>query len=409
MFGRTLVVKIKVWSVSQVNSYIRSIIDGDILLNSFFAEGELSNVKLHTSGHIYFTLKDGKSSINCVMFKTYADSLTFAPKDGMKVVVCGYVSFFEKTGQVQLYAEMIESVGKGSLYVAFEQLKQKLQDDGLFDPAHKKSLPAFPKCIAVITSITGAAVQDIIDVITRRNKCVKIVILPVLVQGENAPAEIVSAIKQANAWAGADAIILGRGGGSIEDLWAFNDEMVARSIYSSNIPVISAVGHETDFTIADFVADLRAPTPSAAAELAVPELDLITEYVFELENRMTTALSNKTNAYEHRLKSAVCRKAFANPLEIFNAKKKLMADLYKTMNKEINYRLDKKMNQIGACAKLLENSSPLKVLSRGYTITYGSDGKIISSINGVDESNTIKIRFKDGTATAIVDKKELDD
>lgn len=401
--------KVKIWKVSQINSYIRGIIDGDILLNSFFAEGEISNFKIHTAGHIYFTLKDEKSSINCVMFKTYAESVTFDLVNGTKIIVCGYISVYEKTGQIQLYVELIEPLGKGRQYAAFEQLKLKLKNEGLFDEDKKKKIPAYPKCVGVITSGTGAAVRDIINVIKRRNPNVKIVVLPVLVQGENAPAEIISAIKDINVWEKADVVILGRGGGSAEDLWAFNDESVARSIYNSSIPIISAVGHETDFTIADLAADLRAPTPSSAAELAVPDLISVKNYYFDLRDSMADCLNGKIIYARERLNHILNRNVMQNPHEIISIKRKTVIDLYKTINKEIEHKLTISRNRLHSELKSLENISPLKVISRGYVLARDKKGSVVTNVNNIEINDRIQFQFRDGYTVATINEKRLGD
>ena len=261
----------KVYSVSQINNYIKRLFENDVFLQDIYIEAEISNFKAHSSGHLYMTLKDSGAAVNAVMFRSYAEKLKFMPEDGMKVLINGYISLYEKTGQYQFYVLSMEPAGKGALYIAYEQLKERLERSGVFDQKYKKDIPSYPKCVAVITSPTGAAVRDIIQVSGRRNPNVKIVVVPVLVQGDDAAPSIANAIESVNKWGQADTIIVGRGGGSIEDLWAFNEEMVARAIFESKIPIISAVGHETDFTIADFIADMRAPTPSAAAEIAIPE------------------------------------------------------------------------------------------------------------------------------------------
>lgn len=386
--------KVKIWKISQINSYIKSIIDSDVLLNSFFAEGEISNLKFHTSGHIYFTLKDEKSSINCVMFKIYAESINFQLNAGMKVIVCGYVSFYDKTGQVQIYTEMIEPIGLGRLYANFEQLKAKLFSEGLFE--NKRPLPPYPKCVAVITSETGAAVHDIIRIIRRRNKGVKIVIFPSLVQGAEAPSEIVSAIKRVNAWGKADVIILGRGGGSVEDLAAFNDELVARAIHFSKIPVISAVGHEIDFTIADFAADLRAPTPSAAAELAVPEISQIASYHRDLTGRLDLGMLNKLDSCRQIMDNLLKRKVMKDPFEVPRLKKNRLENLYRILNKDVLYVIEKNMLRLTANIKSLENTSPLNVILRGYTLAFDMDGKAVTSVENISVHDQLKFKFKDG-------------
>ena len=262
--------QVNVYTVSQINGYIKRLIDSDVFLSGLHIEGEISNFKLHSSGHLYFSLKDKTGSIDCVMFRSAAQYLEFMPKNGDAVLVGGRVSLYEKTGKYQVYVDYMQPAGLGALHAEFEKLKQKLAAEGLFDEKFKKPIPEYPKTVALVTSPTGAAVRDMIDVSRRRNPSIKLVIVPVLVQGENAAADIAKGIELVNEWGGADTIIVGRGGGSMEDLWAFNEEIVARAIFKSEIPVISAVGHEVDFTIADFAADFRAPTPSAAAELAIP-------------------------------------------------------------------------------------------------------------------------------------------
>ena len=297
----------KVYTVSQINNYIKRILENDVLLSDVYIEAEISNFKAHTSGHLYFTLKDSGAAINAVMFRSYAERLKFMPESGMKVVARGYISLYEKTGQYQLYVNSMEPAGIGALYLAYEQLKARLEKAGVFDQKYKKPIPQMPKTVAVITSPTGAAVRDIINVAGRRNPNVEIVIVPTLVQGKNAGPEIVNAIEKVNKWNKADTIILGRGGGSIEDLWAFNEEIVAIAIFDSHIPIISAVGHETDFTIADFISDMRAPTPSAGAEIAVPEGNAINEKVVNLYEKITnniqTRYSNNLSKYKYCINS----------------------------------------------------------------------------------------------------------
>ena len=295
----------KIYSVSQINRYIRGVLENDVILSGVWVRGEISNFKKHTSGHLYFTLKDSDGAISCIMFKGDADIMPFVPENGMSAVIYGYVSLYEKTGQYQLYAQIIEPYGIGSLAAAYEQLKRKLSEEGLFDEDFKRPICRFPKKIAVITSPTGAAIRDIINISHRRNPAAEIVVVPVLVQGERAADTIVQAIKDVNEWKKADTIIVARGGGSIEDLWAFNEEKVARAIFASNIPVISAVGHETDFTIADFVSDLRAPTPSAAAELAVNDIFADIAYINSLKDRLDFALQSRFSNYSGELKNLV--------------------------------------------------------------------------------------------------------
>lgn len=278
--------KSHIYSVSQINRYIKNLIEKDIFLRDIFIEAEISNFKVHTSGHFYFTLKDEFAAINTVMYKSYSRDIKFLPENGMKVTVYGYISIYEKTGQYQLCVKIMEPTGKGALYAAFEQLKNKLEKEGLFDIGRKRRIPRFPRKIAVLTSPVGAAIRDIIRISERRNPNIKIIVVPVIVQGESAAKSICDGLSLINRYKDADVIILGRGGGSIEDLWCFNEESVARAVFKSKIPVISAVGHETDFTISDFVADFRASTPSAAAEIAVPSLYDIRDNVYALYDEL---------------------------------------------------------------------------------------------------------------------------
>ena len=300
----------KVYSVSQINNYIKRLFENDVFLQDIYIEAEISNFKAHSSGHFYMTLKDSGASVNAVMFRSYAEKLKFMPEDGMKVLINGYISLYEKTGQYQFYALNMEPAGKGALYIAYEQLKERLERSGVFDPKYKKDIPSYPKCIAVITSPTGAAVRDIINVSGRRNPNVKIVVIPVLVQGDDAAPSIANAIESVNKWGQADTIIVGRGGGSIEDLWAFNEEMVARAIFDSKIPIISAVGHETDFTIADFIADMRAPTPSAAAEIAVPENEGMSLAVMNNYRRLNYLMDSILSSSKNTLQTLSTKHCF---------------------------------------------------------------------------------------------------
>lgn len=297
-------------TVSELNNYVKKKIDDDEFLNNVYVRGEISNCKLHYTGHIYFTLKDEKSLIKCIMFKSYTPHLTFVPKDGMKVMIFGTVSVFERDGVYQIYAKAMKEDGIGTLYEAYEKLKAKLEAEGLFDASHKKKIPQFPREIGVLTASTGAVIRDIINVSTRRNPKVHITLLPVPVQGPAAAEAIVNGIKKMNELKKVDVIILGRGGGSLEDLWPFNEEMVARAIYESEIPIISAVGHETDYSISDFVADLRAPTPSAAAELAVPNIEDVKYTILQIENRYKILLKKKVELKKIQYEKCMQRQSF---------------------------------------------------------------------------------------------------
>ena len=388
-------------SVTELNKYIKDKIDKDEMLNNVFVKGEISNYKHHYTGHLYFTLKDENSLIKCIMFKGYAANLKFEPKDGMKVTIFGSVSVFERDGVYQIYVKAMQEDGIGSLYKAYEEMKAKLEKEGLFDQSHKKKIPLMPKCIGVLTSNTGAVIRDIINVSTRRNPNVYIKLLPVPVQGPGAAEKIVDAIKLMNEKKLADVIIVARGGGSLEDLWPFNEEIVARAIYDSELPVISAVGHETDFTIADFVADLRAPTPSAAAELAVPNIADIKLKLEGYNNRYKLALKKKVEFMRLRYEKCMNSRVFKEPLQKINEKYILIDMKVKTMQNSIsNIYNSKKTNMIKHIAKL-DALSPLKTLIRGYSIVQ-SNGKIVKSVSQIKKDDEVDIRLIDGKAKAKV-------
>ena len=388
-------------SVTELNKYIKDKIDKDEMLNNVFVKGEISNYKHHYTGHLYFTLKDENSLIKCIMFKGYAANLKFEPKDGMKVTIFGSVSVFERDGVYQIYVKAMQEDGIGSLYKAYEEMKAKLEKEGLFDQSHKKKIPLMPRCIGVLTSNTGAVIRDIINVSTRRNPNVYIKLLPVPVQGPGAAEKIVDAIKTMNEKKLADVIIVARGGGSLEDLWPFNEEIVARAIYDSELPVISAVGHETDFTIADFVADLRAPTPSAAAELAVPNIADIKLKLEGYNNRYKLALKKKVEFMKLRYEKCMNSRVFKEPLQKINEKYILIDMKVKTMQNSIsNIYNSKKTNMIKHIAKL-DALSPLKTLTRGYSIVQ-SNGKVVKSVNQIKKDDEIDIRLIDGKAKAKV-------
>ncbi len=388
-------------SVTELNKYIKDKIDKDEMLNNVFVKGEISNYKHHYTGHLYFTLKDENSLIKCIMFKGYAANLKFEPKDGMKVTIFGSVSVFERDGVYQIYVKAMQEDGIGSLYKAYEEMKAKLEKEGLFHQSHKKKIPLMPRCIGVLTSNTGAVIRDIINVSTRRNPNVYIKLLPVPVQGPGAAEKIVDAIKLMNEKKLADVIIVARGGGSLEDLWPFNEEIVARAIYDSELPVISAVGHETDFTIADFVADLRAPTPSAAAELAVPNIADIKLKLDGYNNRYKLALKKKVEFMKLRYEKCMNSRVFKEPLQKINEKYILIDMKVKTMQNSIsNIYNSKKTNMIKHIAKL-DALSPLKTLTRGYSIVQ-SNGKVVKSVNQIKKDDEIDIRLIDGKAKAKV-------
>ena len=386
-------------SITDLNRYIKERIDQDENLNNVLVKGEISNFKNHYTGHMYFTLKDENSLIKCIMFKSSAVNLKFMPRDGMKVIVFGTVSVFERDGVYQIYCKAMQEDGMGSLYTAYEELKAKLEKEGLFSVEHKKKIPAMPKCIGVLTSNTGAVIRDIINVSTRRNPNVYIKLLPVPVQGEGAAEKIAEAIRIMNEKNMADLIIVARGGGSLEDLWPFNEEIVARAIYNSELPVISAVGHETDFTIADFVADLRAPTPSAAAELAVPNISDIILKLQTYNNRYQLALKKKVELMRLRYEKCMNSRAFKDPLQKINEKYILIDMKVKSMqNSILTIYKEKKNNAVNLIEKL-DALSPLKTLIRGYSITQ-VNGKVVKSANELKKDDEINIRFYDGNAKA---------
>ena len=400
-------------TVTQLNKYIKSLVETDINLNPVSIRGEISNFKLHSSGHCYLTLKDENCAVRAVMFKGYAQRLKFRPEDGMKIIASGKISVYERDGQYQLYISSMQPDGVGDLYKAYEQLKAKLQSEGLFDESHKKPIPKFPKTVGVITSQTGAAIRDIINVCKRRFKMAEILVCPVLVQGEGSASQIANAINYMNENNLADVLITGRGGGSIEDLWSFNEEIVAYSIYNSKIPVISAVGHETDFTIADFVADLRAPTPSAAAELAVPSEIELRANIVSLYERTLGSVKQNLN-YKRKIVDSFSVKS---PVDFINQQRlvcdslmqkiinisqnairkgrqqneKAYTDIFKITDK----KLTEKSKALAVNAAKLDALSPLKVLSRGYGVIKGENG-VIKSITDVKAGDTLTAQIRDG-------------
>ena len=391
-------------TVTQLNQYIKDRFDEDENLNAILVKGEISNFKNHYTGHLYFTLKDEKSLIKCIMFKSYADKLAFKPKDGMQVMVFGSVSVFERDGVYQIYAKSMLEDGIGDLYEKYEQLKQKLEKQGLFNTEHKKPIPLYPKIIGVLTSQTGAVIRDIINVATRRNPNVYIRLLPVPVQGTGAAEQIAQKIKLMNEKKLADVLIIGRGGGSLEDLWPFNEEIVAQAIYESEIPIISAVGHETDFTIADFVADLRAPTPSAAAELAVPDIYDLIQKINSYKNRCKISLQKQIELMKLRYEKCMKSKVFTDPMrKIRDINIILDSYVQKLENIVKNIQKNKQTQYIEIVTKL-DTLSPLKTLSRGYTLTE-KDNQIVKSVNELKQGDKIIIRFYDGEKNAIIDNK----
>lgn len=386
-------------TVSQLNLYIKEKIAEDEALASVLVKGEISNFKNHYTGHFYFTLKDENSLIKCIMFKTYADKMDFMPKDGMKVMVFGSVSVFERDGVYQIYAKAMQEDGMGSLYTKYEELKKKLEIEGLFNPEEKKKIPQFPKTVGVLTSQTGAVIRDIINVSTRRNPNVHIRLLPVPVQGPGAAEKIAAGIQLMNNKNIADVIILARGGGSIEDLWPFNEECVARAIYNSELPVISAVGHETDFTIADFVADLRAPTPSAAAELAVPDIYELKNTINVYQNRFRILLKRKTELMRLKYEKCMQSRVFKNPTQIIDDNLLKIDSIIKRMENNINKKIQNSKNLFIEKAAILDGLSPLKTLFRGYCLAE-TENKIIKKAEDLETNQEITLRFSDGKKQA---------
>lgn len=388
--------------VNEVNGYIKRVFAGDMILSNLEVEGEIANFKHHYSGHMYFSLKDEKSKIRCVMFKGDNDGLDIRLEEGMKVVASGYISVYDREGDYQLYVRSIKDKGLGDLYKAFEKLKEKLNKEGLFDASHKKELPFLPKNIGIVTSSTGAAIRDIISIIKRRYPPCNLIIYPTLVQGLNAPKEIIKGLTHLDNRGDIDLIIVGRGGGSIEDLFAFNDEELARTIFNLKTPTISAVGHETDFTIADFVADLRAATPSAAAELAVPDMSHLSSNLKNKYKNLQSIFLKWKKYYEHELRIAERTLQFNNPVAKLKDKKQELDSLYK----DINYLMERKIS--GEVKRLVTLDHRLKImdpqlsLKKGYGILHNNQGKIIKSIEEVKVDDGLNILMQDGTVKTLV-------
>ena len=382
-----------VLSITQLNEYIRGRMDTDPLLNQVAVRGEISNYKLYPSGHHYFTLKDEAGALKCVMFKGNAMRLRFRPENGMKVIAMGKVSVFPRDGAYQLYCSAMAMDGVGDLYAAFEQLKRKLEAQGLFDPSHKKPLPKYPGTIGIITSSAGAAVHDMLRILRKRYPLSNVKLLPVRVQGAEAPGEIAAAIRYANYYKLADLLIVGRGGGSMEDLWAFNDERVAYSIYESELPVISAVGHEPDVTISDFVADLRAATPSNAAELAVPDQEALQQNLDSMTAAMVTCLNRQLKAAQKHLDVLSQSPALQSPDGYLQQRKNSLEFLTNRLISSQNQNITRKNQQFIAAVSKLDAMSPLKVLSRGYAMAQKDNGELIRSIEQVEMGERIDIRM----------------
>jgi exodeoxyribonuclease VII large subunit len=396
----------QVLSITQMNEYIRSMMDNDRLLLNVAVKGEISNYKLYPSGHHYFTLKDENAALKCVMFKGNAVKMRFRPENGMQVIAMGRISVYARDGAYQLYCAGMVLDGVGDLYAAFDQLKSKLASQGLFDTSHKKALPQYPGTIGIITSSAGAAVHDMLRILKKRYPLAKVLLLPVRVQGAEAPGEITSAIQYANRFALADLLIVGRGGGSIEDLWAFNDERVAHAIYQSNIPVISAVGHEPDVTISDFVADLRAATPSNAAELAVPDREALLQSLDRMSATMGSVIIRQLRTERQRLQALRASPVLKSPEGYLMQRRNALFMLRDRIISAERQLLSVKTNQFVKLTSKLDAMSPLKVLSRGYAMAQNEKGNIIRSVQDVRVGDRIRISLSDGQIEATVNQTE---
>ena len=390
-----------VYSVTELNDFVKTLLDNNENLKNVFVTGEISNFKNHYSGHMYMTIKDEGGAIKAVMFSSYASRLKFVPENGMKVIILGSVSLYSKDGSYQLYITDMQPDGIGALNLAYEQLKEKLSKEGLFNQENKKPIPVFPQKIGVATAPDGVAVRDIFSILKRRFPLAEIVFCPVAVQGASAAPEIANAIKFFNEKSACDVLIIGRGGGSLEDLWAFNEEIVARAIFESEIPVVSAVGHETDFTIADFVADLRAPTPSAAAELAVPDIIELKSDLLGLKQHLTVLIKNRLNFEREYLDNAEKRLSILSPSnKIMNSRQEI-SNLYEKIAGSIELKLNKEKSKISVLSGKLNSLNPLEVLSRGYAISYKDDSPV-TSVKSVKNGDNIKVKVTDGEFFACV-------
>lgn len=393
-------------SVTEINEYVKWLIDGEMQLQDIYVVGELSNFKKHTTGHCYFSLKDEKSEIRAIMFSSNARRLNFNPENGMKVIVHARVSVYAQGGSYQLYVDSMQPDGIGSLYLAYEQLKEKLSKEGLFDEKYKKAIPRYPKRIGVITSPTGAAIRDIINVSKRRYPCVQLVVYPTLVQGPEAPYELTRAIEYFNLSNNVDTIIIGRGGGSIEDLWAFNDESLARAIFRSTIPVISGVGHEIDYTICDFVSDIRAATPSAAAEIATPDIKDINNLLNGFNYRFSNAFLSMLASYKDRLDNLAKSKVFLKPETMLDVPKIRFSAIAEKLESSIKSLYISKKTQFAEINGKLSALNPMSVISRGYGAVFKENGSVIKSINDVTEGEKISIKISDGRLNATINSRE---
>lgn len=386
----------RILSVTQINEYIRSVLDHEPILSGIAIQGEISNYKVYPSGHHYFTLKDENSALKCVMFKSSAMKLRFRPENGMKVIAAGKISVYPRDGAYQLYCTSMMVSGAGDLHAAFEQLKAKLSQKGLFDPAHKKPIPKFPKTVGIVTSSAGAAVHDILRILRHRYPLVEVKLFPVRVQGAEAPGEIASAISYANKYRLADVLIVGRGGGSIEDLWAFNDEQVAYAIYQSEIPIISAVGHEPDVTISDYVADLRAATPSNAAELAVPDRNTLMQTVDSYQAAICSDLNSKLQFLRKQYDMIAASPVLQSPKSYIDQLRKNIALLSNRLYMVQDSHIRDHRNKYIALTAKLDAMSPLKVLTRGYSVAMNKDDRVIKSVNDVKHGEKMSLLVADG-------------
>lgn len=394
-----------VYTVGQVNTYIKNMFAQDFLLHRVCVKGEVSNCKYHTSGHIYFTLKDATGTISGVMFAGNRRGLAFRMKEGDRVVVTGSIEVYERDGKYQLYAKEITLDGEGDLYLRYEALKRELEEMGMFAQEYKKPIPRYVKRVGIVTAPTGAAIQDIRNIASRRNPYVQLILYPALVQGDGAAESIVNGIHALDMF-GVDVMIVGRGGGSIEDLWAFNEEIVARAIFECETPVISAVGHETDTTIADYVADLRAPTPSAAAELAVYDVERLMQDIASCENRLNRLMKNQAVLSKNRLLSYAARLKVLSPEYQLNSKKQYAAELEDRLGRTMRDVLNQKRHRMELLARDMDGLSPLKKLSQGFSFVSDMEGKNLSGVDQVETGDHIKIQMTNGCLEATVDKKE---
>ncbi|AYD40591.1 exodeoxyribonuclease VII large subunit [Clostridium fermenticellae] len=393
---------IKTLTVSNLNSYLKKVLDNDFILANLCIKGEIYNLKFHSSGHIYFSLKDEYSKINCVMFKDSADTLNFVPENGMKVIVKGKVSVYKKEGVYQLYCNEMQREGIGELYVAFEKLKNKLSEEGLFEETHKKSIPLYSRNIGVITSPTGAAIQDIINVASRRNNKISIKLYPSLVQGKEAVKNLIEGINRLNSIDDIDVIIIARGGGSIEDLWCFNDELLARAIYNSSKPVVTGIGHEIDYTIADFVSDRRAPTPSAAAEIVVFDLNEFYNKLFSLKDFLYTKINSRLNNESNNLQITLKQLNSNSPLIYIANQYNNLDRFYELLNIKVNSRIKQEDKKLQHMKELLSVNNPLNILKKGYAVIEDKDKNIITNINTLSNTKEVSITLKDGSKSFIL-------